>query len=88
MNRRENEAEILDALGRLIGQNADWLSGRDFQRLANQAAGAYFEAGDLDTWPASGAADDPDRVLSPTEVPGRLADALRRELGLEGTPHG
>lgn len=44
----DNENEVLNALGRLIGQNADWMSGRDFQRLALHAAGAHYEAGDLD----------------------------------------
>ena len=72
MNRRENEAEILDALGRLIGQNADWLDGRTFQRLCGQAAGAYFEPADLD------------REVTHAEAPALLATALKRELGLEG----
>lgn len=44
----DNETEVLNALGRLIGQNADWMSGRDFQRLALHAASAHYEAGDLD----------------------------------------
>jgi hypothetical protein len=72
MNRRENEAEILNALGRLIGQNADWIDGRTFQRLCGQAAGAYFEPADLG------------REVTHAEAPALLATALKRELGLEG----
>ncbi|MDP3816686.1 hypothetical protein [Pseudomonas sp.] len=72
MNRSDNEAEILNALGHLIGQHADWLDGRTFQRLCGLAADAYFEPDDLDS------------ELDPDEVPGLLADLLGRELGLEG----
>lgn len=44
----DNEADILRELGRIIGQHGDWLSGRDFQRLALHAAEGYFPADDLD----------------------------------------
>lgn len=44
----ENENDVINALGRIIGQHADWLSGRDFQRLALHAAEGYFPAEDLD----------------------------------------
>ena len=44
----DNEQDILNDLGRIIGRHADWLSGRDFQRLCQRAAEAHFEADDLD----------------------------------------
>lgn len=44
----DNEQDILSDLGCIIGRHADWLSGREFQRLCQQAAEAYFEADDLD----------------------------------------
>lgn len=67
----DNENEILNALGRLIGQNADWMSGRDFQRLALHAAGAHYEAGDLD------------RLATLDQFGTALAEALAAELGVE-----
>lgn len=48
MTRAADENEILDSLGRIISTHADWLDGRTFQRLCQQAARAYFEVQDLD----------------------------------------
>ena len=71
----ENETEVLSALGRLIGQNADWMSGRDFQLLALHAAAAHFEAADLDP------------VATLDEFSTGLAAALAKELpSLAGDP--
>ncbi|MEE2474289.1 hypothetical protein [Pseudomonas aeruginosa] len=39
---------VIDAIGEIIGKNADWLDGRTFQRLCQQVARAYFEEQDLD----------------------------------------
>lgn len=49
MTKAADENEILDSLGRIIGPHADWLDGRTFQRLCQQAAHAYFEEQDLDS---------------------------------------
>ncbi|HHK2986700.1 TPA: hypothetical protein ACQROE_001514 [Pseudomonas aeruginosa] len=49
MTKAADENEILDSLGRVIGTHADWLGGRTFQRLCQQAARAYFEEQDLDS---------------------------------------
>ncbi|HGK8909609.1 TPA: hypothetical protein ACKAE1_002687 [Pseudomonas aeruginosa] len=48
MTRAADQNEILDSLGRIISTHADWLDGRTFQRLCQQAARAYFEDQDLD----------------------------------------
>lgn len=48
MKTGADEKDVIDALGRIIAQNADWLDGRTFQRLALEAADAYFEEGDTD----------------------------------------
>ncbi|HBP0911838.1 hypothetical protein ACM719_03770 [Pseudomonas aeruginosa] len=48
MTRAADENEILDSLGRIISTHADWLDGRTFQRLCQQAARGYFEEQDLD----------------------------------------
>ncbi|WP_225037490.1 hypothetical protein [Pseudomonas aeruginosa] len=39
---------VIDAIGEIIGKNAEWLDGRLFQKLAMIAARAYFEEQDLD----------------------------------------
>lgn len=44
----DNEDDILREFGRIIGQHSDWLSGRDFQRLALHAAEGYYPADELD----------------------------------------
>lgn len=69
----DNENEVLNAFGRLIGQNADWMSGRDFQRLALHAAAAHYEAGDLD------------RLVPLDQFGTVLAEALAAEFGVEVT---
>lgn len=46
MTDRENQ--LIEDLASVIYKHVDWLSGRDFQRLTERAARAYFEADDLD----------------------------------------
>lgn len=50
MSDHENKQDVLDAMSRIIGQNADWLDGRTFQRLALTAARGDFEEDDLDDY--------------------------------------
>ncbi|MNF96231.1 hypothetical protein D3C84_790140 [compost metagenome] len=45
-----DEQDVIQALARIIAQNADWLDGRTFQRLALHTARSYFEEGDLDDY--------------------------------------
>jgi hypothetical protein len=50
MSNGENKQDVLDAMGRIIGQHGDWLDGRTFQRLALMAARAHFAEEDLDDY--------------------------------------
>lgn len=47
MNDRREE-RLANELSNCIARHADWLSGRDFQRVTQRVAAAYFEADDLD----------------------------------------
>lgn len=42
------EERLVNELSNCIARHADWLSGRDFQRIADRVARGYFEAADLD----------------------------------------
>lgn len=50
MSSNENCDEVINAMGRIIGQNADWLDGRLFQKLAMIAARANYEDEELDDY--------------------------------------
>lgn len=50
MSNFENKQEVLDALGRIINQHADWLDGRTFQRLALHGARVWFSEDDIDDY--------------------------------------
>jgi len=50
MSNFENKQEVLDALGRIINQHADWLDGRTFQRLALHGARVWFAEDDIDDY--------------------------------------
>ncbi|UGR28855.1 hypothetical protein LSP17_03190 [Pseudomonas aeruginosa] len=41
---------VIDAIGEIIGKNADWLDGRLFQKLAMIAARANYEDEELDDY--------------------------------------
>ncbi|HCF1155149.1 TPA: hypothetical protein NH807_005790, partial [Pseudomonas aeruginosa] len=41
---------VIDAIGEIIGKNADWLDGRLFQKLAMIAARANYEDEELDNY--------------------------------------
>lgn len=68
MTDRENQ--LIDDLANVIHKHGDWLSGRDFQRLAERAARAYFEEDDLD------------RVELLTPEAAALADAVADTIAL------
>ena len=44
------EERLVNELSNCIARHADWLSGRDFQRIADRVARGYFEESDLDTY--------------------------------------
>lgn len=50
MSSNQNCNEVIFAMGRIIGQNADWLDGRLFQKLAMIAARANYEDEELDDY--------------------------------------
>ncbi|SFC50270.1 hypothetical protein SAMN05216577_106154 [Pseudomonas citronellolis] len=50
MSTNQNCNEVIFAMGRIIGQNADWLDGRLFQKLAMIAARANYEDEELDDY--------------------------------------
>ncbi len=64
----ENEQEILVAFSNIIARHADWLSGRDFQRLAQISAEGYFDADDLDS------------LFTPEQFASAISTALTSEL--------
>ncbi|WP_043106676.1 hypothetical protein, partial [Pseudomonas aeruginosa] len=41
---------VIDAIGEIIGKNAEWLDGRLFQKLAMIAARANYEDEELDDY--------------------------------------
>lgn len=75
MSTNQNCNEVILAMGRIIGQNADWLDGRLFQRLAMIAARANYEDEELDDY---GTFDDMRRALEISSA------ALREEAQHQG----
>ncbi|MBV7586871.1 hypothetical protein KW851_28850 [Pseudomonas sp. PDM33] len=70
MSTNQNCNEVIHAMGRIIGQNADWLDGRLFQKLAMIAARANYEDEELDDY---GTFDDMRRAFEVSST------ALRQE---------
>jgi|GEM_PF-4852498 len=50
MSAHQVHEDVAQALGRIIGQHSAQLDGRTFQRLAMDAARAYFDESDLDEY--------------------------------------
>ncbi|WP_068826742.1 hypothetical protein [Pseudomonas sp. BMS12] len=44
------EERLVYELSNCIARHADWLSGRDFQRIAERVARGYFAENDLDEY--------------------------------------
>ncbi|WP_177339308.1 hypothetical protein [Pseudomonas sp. NBRC 111135] len=75
MSSNQNCNEVIFAMGRIIGQNADWLDGRLFQKLAMIAARANYEDEELDVY---GTFDDMRRAFEVSST------ALRQEALHQG----
>ncbi|WP_236202105.1 hypothetical protein [Pseudomonas pseudonitroreducens] len=75
MSSNQNCNEVIFAMGRIIGQNADWLDGRLFQKLAMIAARANYEDEELDDY---GTFDDMRRAFEISSA------ALRDEVQHQG----
>lgn len=75
MSTNQNCNEVIFAMGRIIGQNADWLDGRLFQKLAMIAARANYEDEELDDY---GTFDDMRRAFEISST------ALREEAQHQG----
>ncbi|MCY1559574.1 hypothetical protein D9M68_966250 [compost metagenome] len=77
MSTNQNCNEVIFAMGRIIGQNADWLDGRLFQKLAMIAARANYEDEELDDY---GTFDDMRRAFEISSAATRT-DAQRHSKG-------